>query len=57
MPTHVAIIEKNDMSERRAVIVPPGSDLGYAGRQWLHPYFGHDWHLVEFIEIAKPTMD
>lgn len=59
MTTHVAIIQKHDTDIRRAVLVPPGQSLdfdkGRATRQWLWPYLNNEWHLVEFIEVAKPA--
>jgi hypothetical protein len=52
---HIAIIERHDYTEKRAVLVPPGQSLGmgesWPVRPWLMPYLGSDWHLVEFLDV------
>lgn len=61
MITHVAIIETHDdvrPYRKRAILVPAGQSLDFdpgpgADRRWLWPYLGTDFHLVEFVEIAK----
>ena len=49
---YVAVIERNDHSERKEIPVPEGQSLdfdeGTASRRWLHPHLGSEWHLVEF---------
>jgi hypothetical protein len=57
---HVAIIETHESIRPRkklAVPVPPGQSLDFdpgpgADRQWLRPYLGTDFHLVDFVEVA-----
>lgn len=56
-----AIIERHDKSERRIVIPPHGTgitrdmDAGGATRNWLHPYIGEDWRLVEFLDVQESS--
>lgn len=57
---HVAIIEKHDRSERRAVLMPPGTsvdfDEGAATRRWLWPYISYDWHLIEIVKVQPAAV-
>lgn len=57
---YVAILQKNDYSKRKAVIVPSGQSLemdeGKPTRKWLWPYLGGGWHLTEFLEIEVITL-
>ncbi len=55
MTNFVAIIENHDRTARRAVLPPVGAtkdfDKDYATREWLWPYLGTRWHLVEFLDV------
>lgn len=53
--SYVAVIERHDLTQKKAVPVPCGQSLDFdaddATRRWLWPVLGSEWHLVEFLPI------